>query len=335
MSGGRHSGRVSVVLPAYNAARTVGKAVDSVLTQTLTDLELLVVDDGSTDCTSEVVEAREDERLRCVKTENRGVAHARNCGVRLSSGEFVAFLDADDAWLPRKLEVQLDLMLKQPSIGLCFTSAEIVDRRLRRIGEDSADSFGDYTEALLMRGNVVAGGGSSAMVRRSALERVGGFDAGLSQCADWDLWLRLSVDTSFVAITEPLVQFTRAPGTMSSDPSLLERDTFAMLDRFFTTDVSLPYRPSRRRVYSTQWMVCAGTYLHAGCLRDSLRCVSRGLFVDPRSLSIPALLPVRVASRAWQNRLARRRELFIMSSSSSVPAGSGRAPRTRGPSPRG
>lgn len=303
--------RVSVIVPAYNSTATVGRAVDSVLGQTFGDLELIVVDDGSTDSTSEAVLSRHDERLRCVKTSNGGVSRARNRGLELASGDLIAFLDADDAWLPAKLERQLELMAKKANIGLCFTSAELVDTGLRRIGEDPAPALSDFTTALLVRGNVVTGSASSVVVRRPVLDSVGGFDPQLSQCADWDLWLRLSVEIPFVAIDEPLVQIRKAPATMSSDPLLLETDTFAMLDKFFAAPESRQYLPLRRRVYSTQWMVCAGTYLHAGRLRDSLRCVARGLVSDPRSLPRPLLLPVRAGSRVWRNRLHKDDRLLV------------------------
>ncbi len=298
--------RVSVILPAYNAAGTVGRAVDSVLGQTFRDFELVVVDDGSTDSTSEVVLSRRDDRVRCVKTANGGVAHARNHGLKASSGEFVAFLDADDAWLATKLERQLDTMIPRPSVGLCFTSAELVDGEFQKIGEDLAVSFTDYSEAFLTVGNIVPGGGSSAVVRRSALDTVGLFDPVLSQCADWDLWLRLSVETDLAPIGEALVHYTKSTDTMSSDPALLETDTFALLDKFFASPASRPYRRVRRRAYSTQWMVCAGTYLHARSLRDSLRCVTRGVLTEPRSASRPLLLPIRAVSRLLMKRMGTR-----------------------------
>jgi glycosyltransferase involved in cell wall biosynthesis len=291
-----------VIVPAYNASTTVGQAVDSVLAQTFGDLELIVIDDGSTDPTAEIVRSRRDQRIRCITIGNGGVAGARNLGLDLASGDFVAFLDADDAWLPVKLERQLELIGKQPAAGLCFTSVELVDGGLRRIRQDLASSFMDFTEALLTSGNVVTGSASSAIVRRSLLESVGGFDPQLSQCADWDLWLRLSLATEFGVVNEPLVQITKGPGTMSSDPALLEKDTFALLDKFFTSPASMPYRRLRRRTYGTQWMVCAGTYLHAGQLSESLRCVRRGLLTDPRSLPRPLLFPVRFASRLARER---------------------------------
>jgi glycosyltransferase involved in cell wall biosynthesis len=292
-----HIPAISVIIPAYDAARTVGVAVDSVLAQTFEDFELIVVDDGSRDATADVVRAREDPRLRCVTTPNGGVAQARNHGLALTSGALVAFLDADDAWHPTKLARQDETMTERPSVGLCYAAAELVDDRMAKIGEDPAPPRAEYCEALLTIGNIVSGGGSSAMVKRSLLTALGGFDPRLSQTADWDMWLRLSLETDFAAIAAPLVRYRKAPDTMSSDPALLERDTFAMFDKFFANPAALHYRPVRRRAYGRQWMVCAGTYLHAGRIGDSLRCLLRGLAEDPRSIRLPLLLPARSAAR--------------------------------------
>jgi glycosyltransferase involved in cell wall biosynthesis len=288
-----------VIVPAYNAARTVAVALDSVLGQTFADFELLVVDDGSSDGTADVVGSREDARVACVTIANGGVARARNHGLALTSAEYVAFLDADDAWRPTKLERQVQTLSVRPSAGLCFTAAELVDDELRPIGQDPAMLYPDYCEALLTIGNVLSAGASSVLARRSVLRATGGFDPLLSQCADWDLWLRMSLEADFAAIAEPLVLYRQALGTMSSDPALLERDTFALLDKFFASPASMPYRPVLRRSYGRQWMVCSGTYLHAGRMRDALRCARRGVAADPRSLRRPLLLPARLASRAW------------------------------------
>ena len=293
---------ISVIIPAYNASRTVGAAVDSVLAQTFADLDLIVVDDGSQDDTASVVSERDDPRLKLIRTPNGGVAAARNRGLDATDGSYVAFLDADDAWRPTKLERQHAAIVHRPEIGLCFPSARLVDDGLRPFGTDPAVDRADYTEALLLEGNIVAGGGSSVLARTSLVGRAGGFDPQLSQVADWDMWLRMSLITGFVALHEELVLYRSMPGTMSSDPQLLERDTFAMLDKFYDAPASAPYVRLRKRVYANQWMVCGGTYLHARRLRDSLRCVGSGLRSDPRMLDRVVALPVR-----WARRAARRK----------------------------
>jgi glycosyltransferase involved in cell wall biosynthesis len=289
---------ITVIVPAYNASRTVGAAVDSVLAQTFADFELLVIDDGSRDDTADVVRARDDPRLNCVRTENGGVSAARNHGLELAAGSYAAFLDADDAWDPAKLERQHRAMSERPEVGLSFTSAQLVDDDFRPVGTEWAAARSDYTEALLLEGNIVAGGGSSVMARTSTVHQAGRFDRRLSQCADWDLWLRMSLMTSFIALHEPLVLYRVGPGTMSSDPELLERDTFAMLDKFYEDSASGAYNRLRKRAYANQSMVCAGSYLHARRFRSALRCLAAGLRGDPRTLSRLVLLPARWADRA-------------------------------------
>jgi glycosyltransferase involved in cell wall biosynthesis len=297
---------ISVIIPAYNAARTVGKAVDSVLAQTFGDFELLVIDDGSRDETVEVVKARDDARVKCVSTANGGVSAARNHGLDLAAGSYVAFLDADDAWEPAKLEHQHRVMSKRSDVGLCFVSTRLVDDDLQQIALDPALARDDYGEALLLTGNVLAGSASSVLARKRVIDEAGPFDLRLSLCADWDMWLRASVITEFFALDEPLVLYRQAAGTMSTDPSVLERDTFAVLDKFFASSASAAYQAVRKRAYGHHLMVCAGSYLHAGRVRDCLRCAARALITDPRTAGRLLTFPVRWAGRAWRRVRGRQ-----------------------------
>jgi glycosyltransferase involved in cell wall biosynthesis len=188
----------SVVIPAYNARRLIGSTIRSVLRQTRDDFELIVVDDGSQDGTPEVVSAIADPRLRLVRQANRGTAGARNRGIQESTGELVSFLDNDDLWMPSYLEQMGSALEADARAGFAYTDGWSFDDRSRRIMRKSAMSGGDppvpppsdREEFLveLMRRNFIL---SSATVRRSVLEEVGGFRDNLGGCDDYDLWIRI------------------------------------------------------------------------------------------------------------------------------------------------
>jgi glycosyltransferase involved in cell wall biosynthesis len=197
--------KVSVVIPVLNRPAAVRRAIGSVLAQTCQDFEIIVVDDGSTDATPAAVASLGDRRITVIRHDrNRGGSAARNTGIRASSAAYVAFLDSDDEWLPTKLERQLEVFERSNDrLGLVYTGAE-------RIFSDGSVSRhiprrrADLTRALLTV-NVV-GESSVGMVRRSALEAIGGFDESLPSCQDLDLWLRLSERFDADVVPEALVR---------------------------------------------------------------------------------------------------------------------------------
>lgn len=150
----------------------------------------------------------------------------------------------------------------------------------------------DVTTALLLR-SMIVGCLSSGMVRRAVFDDAGHFDPQLSQSADWDLWLRLATVTRFVILDDELVRYRTSAGNMSSNIELLERDTFAVLEKFFGSPRSAPYMSLRRRAYSTHWLVCAGSYLETGDTRSAVRCLLRAAATRPASLGRAFTLPVR------------------------------------------
>lgn len=183
--------RVSVVIPAYNRAATIARAVASALAQDPPPLEVIVVDDGSTDATREVVEAIADPRLRLVSQPNAGVSAARNRGIAEARGGLVAFLDSDDEWLPGKLAAQVARFRSAgPRLGLVYTGLESLAADGSRTVHRARHKGWIYRD-LLAR-NVVTGCGSTAMASRAALELVGGFDPALAANEDYDLVLRIT-----------------------------------------------------------------------------------------------------------------------------------------------
>lgn len=198
-------GLVSVVIPTFNRAVFLPDAIDSVLRQTYDDFELFVVDDGSTDDTIAVVEPYK-QRLTYIPREGpRGPSAARNEGIRAAKGEFLAFLDSDDLWLPDKLEQQLALLRADPMLGMVGGGCVYVDEMGEPLGPvdegPSVISYEDFAIATSLPGSA-----SNAVIRRSVLAEVGLFDEALYRGEDKDLWLRISRRFRVKCVRRPTVQ---------------------------------------------------------------------------------------------------------------------------------
>lgn len=296
---------VSVIIPAYNAENSLSQTLESVMAQTFQDFEIIVVDDGSSDRTAEIAKSF-GPSVYCLRKKNGGVAKARNAGIEQAAGRYLAFLDADDLWAPTKLEKQIALVEARPQVGLCFTAMYRVTPTLQVINEVPARDYPDFCEALLLYFCVVTGSCSSALLRRELVVETGGFDTRLSTCADWDYWLRLSRVTEFASIPEPLVSYRVMPGSMSSNPTLVEQEVFAVLSKFFNSSPPHKYVGLRSRCYSNHWMILAGDYLHARLPGESLRCLVRGLSLYPLNIARPLGLPARWLRRRLISPLASR-----------------------------
>ena len=242
---------VTVVVPAYNAAAFVRRAVDSVLAQSAADPELLVVDDGSSDATLQVLAAY-GGRLRVIAQANAGPAAARNRGLAEARGRYVAFLDADDWWLPDKLAQQAALLDSRPEIGFCSTATRVVHADGTPAGDWPCGRIGNsLLETLFVQGAVVSGSTSGVLARRELLLAAGGFDERLRGFEDPDLWIRLAARTGYACIPQPLTVVVRTPGSVSTH---LPRMRAATLASFRKNRALLP--PQRRGAY---WRAaCAG-----------------------------------------------------------------------------
>lgn len=207
---------VSVVMAAKDYARFIREAIDSAFAQTVADWELIVIDDGSSDGTEAAVQPYlVDRRVRYVRSDRLGQSRAKNLGLNLSSGEFVAFLDADDAWLPTKLERQLALFRANPALGVCFSGRRIIDEagnEHQPAPPPTPDQRGDVLTAVFRKNFVCF---SSVMVRRTVFDHVGGFDTGLDLAIDYDLWLRVAAHYPFDFVPDPLVLYRTGHANLS------------------------------------------------------------------------------------------------------------------------
>lgn len=287
--------RVSVVIPAHDAASTLEATIASVLNQSHSPAEIFVIDDGSTDATPEIARAY-GSSVTCLSTPNRGVSAARNTGIAESRAEFVAFLDADDMWEPTKLERQLQMLDADSQAGISTTAMRRVDGDGRELAVIPIEAHADACEALLLS-SMVLGPVSSALARRGLLDELGGFDARFSQCADWDFFLRAALRTRFAIANEALVAYRSAGDNMSANIELLERDTLSVLEQFFSTAPS-KYQRLKRKAYGNHWMILSGSYLQAGDRRAAVRCLAKGLRLNPANASRAIGLPVRRLRRA-------------------------------------
>jgi len=221
---------VTVIIPAYNAAPWVERTLRSVLTQTYQNLEVLVVDDGSTDDTTPVVTAiaHQDPRVRLLHQANAGVAAARNLAIAQARGEFIAPIDADDLWYPENLEKQVQRMIQGgPGMGLVYSWSVDIDENDALMGGIRATTIQGDVYATLVCHNFL-GNASASMMRRSCLEQVGGYDSRLRSqqaqgCEDWDLYLRIAERYEFGVVPQLLVGYRKLSSSMSCDYSQMAR----------------------------------------------------------------------------------------------------------------
>src|SRR5574337_56068 len=219
---------VSVVIPAYNAAWCIRRAVDSVLAQTFRDFELIVVDDGSTDDTAAILRSY-GSTLRLVSQPNGGMSSARNAGICAARGRYLAFLDSDDRWLPDKLARQVALMTAQPDLAFCAVTATLEDPDGNPIGAWACSRKTEASVADVFASHAtIAGGASSVLARRDLVQALGGFDETLFGAEDTDLWIRLAAQGRFACIPEPLVVVLKRPGSVSRNRQRMRAGAIAM-----------------------------------------------------------------------------------------------------------
>jgi glycosyltransferase involved in cell wall biosynthesis len=226
---------VSVIIPTYNYGHFVGEALESVLGQTVRDLEVIVVDDGSTDHTAAVIGPYlADARVRFQVIPHGGVSAAKNTGIRLSRAPLVAFLDSDDLWLPAKLERQLALFQADPDLGVVYSRRLLINETGQEVAYQQPVFHRGKILEPLFRTNFVCQ--SSALVRRTVLDEVGLFDERYPPVEDYDLWLRVAARYRFDYVDEPLVKYRVGHASLTA---LTENRLFIALEimrRFLEED---------------------------------------------------------------------------------------------------
>ena len=273
------SPRVTVVIPAYNRASLLPRAVTSVLAQTYEDYELIIVDDGPTDDTAEVIQSFEDPRIRTVRhADNKGQSAAQNTGIRLARGEYVAFLDDDDEWLAEKLLRQVrTLDASGPRVGLIYTWFDHVDTPsgVRRAGGRSVTT-GDASEDVLECR--VPAPTSTYLVRTEAARGIGGFDEALKKATDLDFLTRLSEQWHVDVVREVLVVMHGGHRRSPERPGAAESLAGYLTRHILRFDRELAERPS---TFARLLRLLAIAEMRRGNVRGAAAAYSKALTVAP------------------------------------------------------
>ena len=296
---------VSVIMPAYNVAGFIAAAIESVLKQTYTHWELLVIDDGSTDATPEVIGRCRDGRIRRFRTSNRGLAAARNYGLTRARGELIAFLDSDDLWFPDKLDVQVGVLERERNVGLVYSNVWRISESGRRLGMRrfalSRLPQGSCLDSLLVRNGVIAP--STVMLRRSVIEKAGTFEPTLRAVEDWDLWWRAALYFDFRYLARPLAAYRIRTGALTRQYALMDRCERTVIDRAFSHDeVKRRFKRGelkrlRRRAEAVHLYNAGARQLRAGEVTSAAGSFLRSLATSPYDVRQIAMLLISLTAR--------------------------------------
>ena len=286
---------VSVIIPTFNYGRFLRAAIDSALAQTHAPLEILVVDDGSTDETADVA-ASYGERVRFIRQQHAGVCAARNNGIANARGEYVAFLDSDDVWLPEKLAKQLARFEADPELGLVHCGAERFDESgTLVVNLDGLEGW--IAPQLLRLDSEVIAAGSAILVPRRIADEIGGFDTGLAQAEDWDFAYRVAVRYRVGFVREVLVRYRQHGGGHHLNVPRMEHDMMTALGKAFASS-DPAVQSLRRSTYGRVHRILAGCYFQERAPKLFFRHMLKSLRYDPRNVGYFAAYPLRAALRA-------------------------------------
>ncbi|MFH1458888.1 MAG: glycosyltransferase family 2 protein [Candidatus Omnitrophota bacterium] len=234
----RSNPAVSIILPTYNRAQTLPRAIKSVLKQTFTDFELIIIDDASTDNTQSILAQFNEPRIKRIRLKNNyGTSGARNCGIMHSKGRYLAFIDSDDCWNNEKLKKQFLILDKSDhNVGVVFSAFwQIRDKKKKRMLYHQSFTDTKNIKGLLLRGNFIT---IHSLMRKECFDCVGLWDESLSRLGDWDLWLRISDYFDFICLNEPLVEIFESQDAISQNNQKFIFSQAAILEKHLTKFIS-------------------------------------------------------------------------------------------------
>lgn len=272
--------KVSVIISTYNRAEYLKKAIASVLAQTFKDFELLIVDDCSSDNTSQLVENSTDTRIRYIRNNsNKGIAAVRNIGVNNSIGTYIAFLDDDDEWLPDKLEMQVRMLEpSSPKLGAIYTGVASINTANNKVVKITIPQYrGNILKRILLQNFITT---SSIVLKKACFEKIGLFDEKITYAEDFDMWIRISKEFEFDYVEEPLVKHRIHENSISGNYTAvimgLER-LMAKHNKLFT---------AKRKAYSNHLLQLGVAYCYSGNIKRGRKAFIKAIELNPSDIRL-------------------------------------------------
>lgn len=253
---------ISIVMPAYNGERTILETLNSLQQQTFSNFEIILINDGSTDRTLEIVNNFKDPRLKIFSYENGGLTAARNRGLSHSTGEFIALLDQDDLWTPDKLELQLAALQKNPEAGVAYSWTSFMGANKEWFYSGNHVNFEGNVFADLLIDNFLDNG-SNPLMRRQAIESIGEFDPVVGPCDDWDYWLRLAAQWSFVLVPKEQIFYRQSSTSLTSKSEVIHNASILVLEKAFKF-ATQEFQHLRNQCFANIYLYTADLYLRHG-----------------------------------------------------------------------
>lgn len=268
---------VSVVMPAYNRAKYIGAAIESVTAQSYSNWRLHIIDDGSTDETAVIVrqQAHDEPRIHYSYQSNAGQSAARNRALESATGKYVCFLDSDNLWMPDKLKQQVQLAEGNPAYDVFYGETTVISDTGEVLQANRVRRWSGKVTEQLLKGNFV--NFNTSLVRRSALERSGGFDEALRSGEDFDLWLRLSRHSKFYYTPQTWAKYRVTPGQISADVWKNLNANKAILERFIASNAAVLDKRAIDASWSRFYVRCGRAYASQGKRRAALEEYGRAL----------------------------------------------------------
>ncbi len=245
---------VSVIIPAFNAEKTILETIQSLQKQTFPDFEIIVINDGSTDRTVEILNEIEDGRLKVFSYENGGLPVARNRGIDRATGEYITFLDADDLWTPDKIELQLAALQQNPEAGVAYSWTAFINEKSEFLyAWEPLYYQGNIYPQLLLRNFISSG--SNIMVRSKYIQAAGKFDPTLKSAEDWDYYIRLAALCHFVLVPKYQILYRRSSQSMTSKVDVMEKYILTVSERAFQqAPAELQYLKNQSTAYTYRFL---------------------------------------------------------------------------------